>query len=107
ENENVISKLAKVLGYSKFAVSDSPDERGVDLALLWNDQKLKMIAKREHEVKSKALEGRFTRDILEVEFLVAGKHPLTVFVNHWPSQGNKNETRMDAARIMMKRVAEI
>lgn len=107
ENANVIAKLAKYLGYSKFEVSDSPDERGVDLAILWNDQKLKMVSRREHTIKSKALEGRATRDILEVEFLLAGKQPLTVFVNHWPSQGNKNESRMDAARIMMKRVREI
>src|SRR5690606_10861080 len=107
ENENVIAKLAGVLGYKKFAVSDSPDERGVDLAILWNDSKLKMVSKREHEIKSQALEGRATRDILEVEFLVDGKHPITIFVNHWPSQGNKNESRMAAARIMMKRVGEI
>ena len=107
ENENVISLLAKKLGYNQFTVSNSPDERGVDLALLWNESKLKKIAKNEHEIKSKALEGRATRNILEVEFLVAGKYPLTVFVNHWPSQGNKNESRVDAAKIMMKRVNEI
>tara|TARA_R110000868_G_scaffold42681_5_gene144047 strand:+ start:4593 stop:5729 length:1137 start_codon:yes stop_codon:yes gene_type:complete len=107
ENENVISILAKKLGYTAFAVSDSPDERGVDLAILWNEVKLKKVAKREHVIKSKALEGRFTRNILEVEFVVAGKHPLTVFVNHWPSQGNKNETRIDAAKVMMDRVKQI
>ncbi len=107
ENENVISLLAKKLGYNQFTVSNSPDERGVDLALLWNESKLKKVAKKEHEIKSKALEGRATRNILEVEFLVVGKHPLTVFVNHWPSQGNKNESRVDAAKIMMKRVKEI
>lgn len=107
ENENVIGILAKKLGYNTFVVSNSPDERGVDLALLWNDAKLKKIAKREHIIKSKALKGRATRNILEVELLVAGTHPLTVFVNHWPSQGNDNETRMDAAKILMKRVKEI
>ncbi len=107
ENENVISILANKVGYSKFTVSNSPDERGVDLALLWNDQKLKMVSRREHVIKSKALEGRPTRNILEVEFLVNGKEPLTVFVNHWPSQGNKNESRIDAAKTLMKRVKKI
>lgn len=107
ENENVISLLAKKLGYKEFTVSNSPDERGIDLAVLWNESKLKKISKKEHEIKSKALEGRPTRNILEVEFLVASKHPLTLFVNHWPSQGNKNESRVDAAKIMMKRVKEI
>ncbi len=107
ENENVISLLANKVGYSNFTVSNSPDERGVDLALLWNDQKLKMVSRREHVIKSKALEGRPTRNILEVEFLVNGKEPLTVFVNHWPSQGNKNESRIDAAKTLMKRVKKI
>lgn len=107
ENENVISLLAKKLGYSQYTVSNSPDKRGVDLALLWNDKKLKNISKKELEVKSSALKDRPTRNILEVEFIVAGKFPLTVFVNHWPSQANKNESRIDAAKIMMKRVKEI
>ena len=35
ENEKVVSRLAKKLGYQKFEITNSPDERGVDVALLY------------------------------------------------------------------------
>lgn len=108
ENENVIAQLAKYLGYKKFAVSDSPDNRGIDLAVLWNETKeVKFLSKKEHVLKGEYFKKRPSRNILEVEFLVGQKEKLTIFVNHWPSLSNPTEARLIAARTLVKRTKEI
>lgn len=106
ENGNVVGKLAKKLGYKKFAVTNSPDKRGVDVALLYKEssKKLKFLNFKEYVVPDLS---RPTRNILEVNFLVRGKHKLTVFVNHWPSQGGPPEARCSAAKVLKKRIDEL
>jgi endonuclease/exonuclease/phosphatase family metal-dependent hydrolase len=53
---------------------------------------------REIAVSNKHLEGKSTRNILEAIFLLKGAHKLAVYVNHWPSQNNSPNARVDAAR---------
>ncbi|MEM0991535.1 MAG: endonuclease/exonuclease/phosphatase family protein [Bacteroidota bacterium] len=65
---------------------DSPDERGIDVALLYQ-------AKYFQPIKSRAIpveifrngEQNFTRDVLHVEGLLNGD-TIHIFVNHWPSR---------------------
>lgn len=108
ENENVVSKLAKVIGYEKFVVSNSPDKRGIDLAVLYKeDSDLKFVKKIEHEIKGDYFVKRPTRNILEVQFRLANKYDLFVFVNHWPSLGNPDNAREVAANTLKARFIEI
>ncbi|MFT6604253.1 MAG: exonuclease III, partial [Bacteriovoracaceae bacterium] len=105
ENEAVVSKIATTLGYSKFVVSKSPDKRGIDVALLFNEQEdIKMISKKEHTLKDKYFLKKPTRNILEVSFLINKKETLTFFVNHWPSLSNPTSTRIAAAKTLKKRM---
>jgi hypothetical protein len=107
ENEAVVAQLAKVLGYKKFVVSNSPDKRGIDLAVLWKEEAgLKYLSKNELVVKGDYFKERPTRNILEVEFSL-GKEKLTVFVNHWPSLGNPTDARLKAANTLVVRTKEI
>lgn len=102
ENLNVVSKLAKELGYEKVLVSNSPDQRGIDVAVLINETSdLKLITSNEHEVKGAWFKNKPTRNILEAELDYKGES-LTVFVNHWPSQGNPSEARIAAAKELKK-----
>jgi predicted extracellular nuclease len=104
ENSNVISQLAKKLGYENFEMTESPDERGVDVALLYRNAKdIKKISRMEHVVPV----DYATRNILEVEFLIDEKYPLTIFVNHWPSLANPDSWRVKAAEILANRTKEI
>jgi endonuclease/exonuclease/phosphatase family metal-dependent hydrolase len=104
ENPNVIGRLAKKLGYENFEMTDSPDERGVDVALLYkNEKEIKKVSRTEHVVPVDFP----TRNILEVEFLIADKYPLTIFVNHWPSLANPDSWRVKAAEILFARSQEI
>lgn len=104
ENLNVASKLAKVLGYENIEMSTSPDERGIDVVLMYKNAKdIKKISRMEHVVPV----DYATRNILEVEFLIDNKFPLTIFVNHWPSLANPDSWRVKAAEILSLRTQEI
>lgn len=104
ENKNVISMLAKELGYKDFEMTESPDKRGVDVALLYKEsESFKKVSRAEHVVPI----DYPTRNILEVRFNVNGKYFLTAFVNHWPSLQNPDATRVKAAEVLKTRVEEI
>lgn len=105
ENQNVVAQLATKLGYSKFVVSNSPDKRGVDVALLYHESsKLKLINSKELVIQGEHFKQRPTRNILEAQFLVGGKYKLFVYVNHWPSLGNPTEARLAAAQTLSERI---
>jgi len=103
ENPKIVARLAKTLGYSKLAMTNSPDKRGIDVAVLYNPRSgLKLRKQSEHVIKIESSEDRPTRNILEVEFLVKNSHRLIVFINHWPSQGGPSRLRVNAARHLQK-----
>lgn len=104
ENANVAGRLAKSLGYESFEITTSPDERGVDVALMYKGSKdIQKVSRMEHVVPVEYA----TRNILEVEFLIDGRFPLTLFVNHWPSLANPDSWRIKAATVLAERTAEI
>lgn len=108
ENENVVRQLADLVGYKKIAVANSPDERGIDVALMFNESAdLKFVKQSEIILKDGYFAKRATRNILEVEFEIAKKNKLHVFVNHWPSLSNPDEARELAAKALRSRVEEI
>src|SRR5690606_38125308 len=55
ENENVVGQLARALGYSRWLVTESPDRRGVDVALLYNEKPyLKYLKSAEYVIQGPA-----------------------------------------------------
>ncbi|OFZ27965.1 MAG: hypothetical protein A2381_08195 [Bdellovibrionales bacterium RIFOXYB1_FULL_37_110] len=103
ENESVVKMLADKIGYKKIIVANGPDERGVDVALIYRDhEKIKYISHQEHELKGKSFKGKPTRTILEVNFMINGIYPLSLLINHWPSQANPSESRIMAAKKVME-----
>lgn len=67
---------------------DSPDERGIDCALLYQPQYFQVLGSRAVPVPlkdSKTGEADYTRDIIYVAGLFDGE-PLHVMVGHWPSR---------------------
>lgn len=105
ENENVVKQLAKALGYAGYQVTNSPDKRGIDVALLYNETgDLKFVTKKEHTLKGKYFKKKPTRNILEVQFKLNKNEKLTLFVNHWPSLANPTEVRIVAAKALKQRM---
>jgi len=72
------------LGY-RFVHHDSPDRRGIDVALLYRRDGFEVLTSFPIEV---ALENgqRPTRDILYVKGVLDSSDTLHVLVNHWPSR---------------------
>lgn len=85
------------LGY-KIIHKDSPDKRGIDVALLYRDEFFNLLSARFLRVTSFK-----TRDILYAKGTV-GVDTLHIFVNHWPSKlgGEKSSSskRMEVAALL-------
>lgn len=106
ENENVLKMLAETLGYSHYLISNSPDKRGIDVAVLYNEtDKLKYVDHEEIEITGhKSFETKPTRNILDIRFRFA-EADLSILVNHWPSQAGPAELRVHVAKILKKYVS--
>lgn len=109
ENEKVVKAIAEASGFNKFLVTNSPDERGVDVGLLYRESKtLKLISSTEIVVDLVS-PTKPTRNILQALFEVSNgssTYPLLVFVNHWPSQSNPSTSRVRAAELVMKAIEQ-
>ena len=105
ENERAAQALGQYLGYNRMLMTNSPDRRGIDVALFWNPAKLDYIEHRELDVSSRI--NKATRNILQVHFrpLNSPKAVFGVFVNHWPSQGTPDSSvRIGAAQVLQSAI---
>jgi predicted extracellular nuclease len=111
ENEGVLNDLIQhrlLIGKGYGIVHrNSPDKRGIDVALLYRKADFSPEAVSSLTVKLPGDSAYPTRDIL----LVSGKllgNPMHIFVNHWPSRrGGEQESagkRMAAAMVAGKAV---
>jgi endonuclease/exonuclease/phosphatase family metal-dependent hydrolase len=115
ENKKVLDDLIKKTNLKKGAYAivhrESPDKRGIDVALFYDKKLFKEIATENLSVYDKNLGDYFTRDILYVDLLFNNEEHLHVFVNHWPSRRDgKNVTeskRLYAGEMLRKRINEI
>ncbi len=112
ENRNVLNALFYGSGLKKFNYQivhiESPDIRGIDVALAYQPKKLTLISKRAIEVDLSDLGSRPTRDILYVKLKTLSEDTLHVFVNHWPSRWGGEEAsrpkRNAAARVLRQTI---
>lgn len=65
---------------------DSPDERGIDVALLYQAEYVEILARRFISIRFPFDTTDKTRDILYVKTLLSGSDSLHIFLNHWPSR---------------------
>ncbi len=104
ENDNVANQLAGVLGYEKFIITTSPDSRGIDVALFYLPQKVELVQVYEHEMLPPRYNGKGTRNALVGVFKMKNgpeNELLAMSMNHWPSQGNTDEVRLEVAKEVM------
>ena len=110
ENDSVLSALTRrsMLRNARYryVMTSSPDMRGVDVALLYNPYRLRLIAREEIEIPRRE-NRRPTRNILYATLLTEMGDSLHVFVVHAPSRGGGVQQtegyRMEVAeRLTMK-----
>ncbi len=66
--------------------TDSPDERGVDVALLYRPGDFSLLSSETLEIRFPFDSTDKTRDILYVKGIMFGADTLHLFLNHWPSR---------------------
>ena len=110
ENISVLSDLNNSYKDRDYKIIhfDSPDERGIDNALLYDQNKFSILASK--PIENKLGGNDKTRDILYVKgaFLDVTLH---IFVNHWPSNyGGKERAipkRKATAELLMNQIKTI
>ena len=110
ENRRVLEDLIEKMNPSKsykIVHRDSPDERGIDVALLYDSNKIEVLSSDFHTVE---LKGDHTREILEAKVKIGGE-PIHLFVNHWssnfPSKKESEYKRLAAANVLNNAVDKI
>ena len=83
-----------------FAMTDSPDERGIDVVLLYQPATFKHLQTQTIGVPYKEAERRPTRDILHVSGKVVSGDTLDVFVCHLPSRSG-GEAKSEPYRLLV------
>ncbi|MDP4277974.1 MAG: endonuclease [Bacteroidota bacterium] len=104
ENEGCLRRLIrssplKNAGY-EWIHYESPDVRGVDVALLYNPYVFTLVSSKPVAVTFPEEPARKTRDVLYACFEVYGRQSLHVFVCHFPSRlGGEAETNVLRCRV--------
>lgn len=108
ENDSVVFDLTRRSPLRaqeyEYIITNSPDERGIDVALLYQRHQFKLLEKNEYEVVFQDKTTRPTRNLLHAVGKIINGDTLDVFVCHWPSRsGGQKESepaRLDAAQLL-------
>ena len=107
ENDSCLLDLIKYsplreAGY-RYVMTHSPDERGIDVALLYQRGTFKLLEKQIIPVPLERLRKSPTRDILHVAGKVISGDTLDVFVCHMPSR-SEGEKRTEPYRLFASQI---
>jgi len=114
ENRSVLNDLVKQRALSKSKVeayeiihADSPDERGIDIAALYDATRLKNVRFEYYSISLPDPKDPNTRDLLHARGMM-GKDEIHFFVNHWPSrsggQAESEPNRLAVATLLKSKV---
>lgn len=115
ENRNVLEKLIgetplKTIGYQVIH-KESPDHRGLDVAILYNPEKVYPVNYEYYPLADAKGELLPTREILYFSGVLNDTDTVHIFVNHWPSRYSgvmeTREYREAAARLLRSRIDKI
>jgi predicted extracellular nuclease len=100
ENDKVLKDLTQYSPLKKenyrYIVTESPDTRGIDVALLYQRDKFKYLEHQTYTIRFPYNNRKKTRDILHVTGQVLSKDTIDVFVCHFPSRrGGETESEPD------------
>ena len=110
ENRTVLNDLNDVIEDKEYKIIhyESPDERGIDNALLYDPKKFKVISSK--PIRNILGGDDKTRDILYVEGTF-NRNLIHIFVNHWPSNyGGKEKSipkRNYTSKLLLSEILKI
>lgn len=109
EHKSLIDSIVMRVKKYEIIHAESPDNRGIDNALIFDSNKFNLIS---YKVIRVNLGGnRHTRDILRVDLIDKENNVFYFYVNHWPSrlggQEKSEPLRIKAAEILKKDIDRI
>lgn len=113
ENNYVLRELCQAtplvnVGY-RYIHFDSPDNRGIDVALLYRPDRFHVVSKRVVSLSDSASDY-YTRDMLVVEGTTMWGDSVCLLLNHWPSKRGGDEAeqhRIEAATTLRRLMVEL
>ncbi len=106
--EDLITKTSLKEGNYAISHKDSPDKRGIDVALIYRKDFARLLTSESYNVD---LGNVLTRDILYTKFELKDGEILHTFVNHWPSRRKGQEAseykRVKAANVLKSKTDKI
>ena len=70
----------------RYVHRNSPDLRGIDVALIYNPATVRILEKEFIPVVLPDSTDKYTRDILYSKIVLGKSDTLHLFINHWPSR---------------------
>lgn len=115
ENRQVLEDLIAQPALKKFNLGivhhDSPDERGIDVALLYNKDVIEEVFDAFLRVEYSFDSTAKTRDIVYFKGFMTEEYPIYFFVNHWTSRrsanGDSEKKRITAAMKLKAKIEDI
>lgn len=105
ENSYVLRELCQgtplVRAGYRYVHRDSPDRRGIDCALIYRQDRFRVLKDSVVRVSDSA-EGFFTRDMLVVEGVTADGDTVCLVLNHWPSKRGGEEAEVHRMAIAVR-----
>lgn len=109
ENDTCLRDLVK---YSplreadyRYVMTNSPDERGIDVALLYQRSTFKLIDKKSIHVPVEKLKRSPTREILHVAGKIISGDTLDILVCHFPSRSGGNK-KTESYRLLASHILQ-
>lgn len=112
ENEDVLKDLIQsksLIDHNyDFVHFDSPDKRGMDVALLYNKNYFELVSSETVQLHVENEQGirNYTRDILKVCGFLNGKK-IHILVNHWPSRHMTSDKSGQQRVLAAQKVVEL
>jgi predicted extracellular nuclease len=115
ENRKVIEDLIAQPALQKFNFGiihhESPDERGIDVALLYNKDVIEEVFDAFLRVEFSFDTADKTRDIIYFKGYMTEQFPIYFFVNHWTSRrtanGDSEKKRITEAMLLKAKIEDI
>jgi len=115
ENREVLELLTKRTALKsvnyKIIHKESPDHRGIDVAILYDSNQFYPLLYKYYPLLNKEGVVEATREILYVSGITNGQDTIHLFVNHWPSRySGLLETRTgrnSAAKLLLQKVDDL
>ncbi|MFP4092949.1 MAG: endonuclease/exonuclease/phosphatase family protein [Cyclobacteriaceae bacterium] len=109
--EDLLSETPLLRHAYQIVHQDSPDRRGIDLAVLYRSKEVKLLDTAFIALNFPGEAWRKSRDILYLKVQPEGMDTVHLFVNHWPSRYGGAQAsaanRMYAARLVHQKVSAL